>query len=418
LAHIGNDVTCYDADASRIEQLQRGGVPFFEPQLSEIVQSARSCGRLRFYASPSDALDDRDLVFIAVGTPVGTAGEADLTQVRDAARTIARCATRSLVVANKSTVPVETADFVSRLLDREGRVDFAVASNPEFLREGSAIHDFLHPDRIVIGTSDERARAVLSEVYATLDAPTVVVDVRTAEMIKYAANAFLAAKVSFANELANLCVAVGADYGGVLRGVALDPRIGGAFLNPGLGFGGSCLPKDVSALAYVARAHGLEPLLLDAVLNVNRQQICRAVFTLEAACGDLDGCRVAILGVAFKSGTDDVRESPALALARVLIAKGACVVLSDPMALGNAKHDVPAAACVLQPYDACAGASAVVVAADWPQYRELDWLRLAKTMRGNVVLDARHALDPRTVRAANLDYWSLAAAVPSHRQVA
>jgi UDPglucose 6-dehydrogenase len=407
LASLGNDVRCYDKDGVKIAALQRGQSLFFEPQLDDVVAHGVASGRLQFFQSASEALTGCSIVFIAVGTPVGAAGEADLTCVRDAVREIARWAPEGTVVVNKSTVPVETADLVARLFSKLGRTGFSVASNPEFLREGSAVDDFMHPDRIVIGTSDERARRELQALYALLDAPVFCVDVRTAEMIKYAANSFLATKISFVNELANLCDAVGADIDDVVRGIAADPRIGAAFLTPGLGFGGSCLPKDVSALSYVARAHGIEALLLDAVLSVNRRQVCRAVFTLEAELGDLDGRSVALLGAAFKGGTDDVRESPAVSLAKLLAGKGARVTVSDPAALENASRELPAVARNASPVAACEGADAVVVATDWPAFRTLEWSAVAARMRGTFVLDCRNALDPQSVRAAGLDYRGL-----------
>jgi UDPglucose 6-dehydrogenase len=404
LASLGNDVQCYDTDRCRINDLQDGRLPFYEPGLEQLVRSGLHAKTLRFTPSCGEALDGRTIAFVAVGTPVGAAGEADLTYVRAAARDIARNARRPLIVVGKSTVPVETADLVARLLERHGTVRFSVASNPEFLREGTAVRDFLHPDRIVIGTCDDLARTALEELYAPLHAPLMFVDARTAEAIKYAANSFLATKISFANELANICAAVGADCTRVLEGIAADPRIGAHFLTPGLGFGGSCLPKDLSALAYLARTHGIEPLILQAVAAVNRGQICRAMTLLESLCGDLDGTRIALLGAAFKGGTDDVRESPAIALGRVLLAKGSRLVVSDPLALDNAGRELPGAELVAQAQDACENADAIVVAADWPEYRSLDWSLIAQRMPGRFVLDARRTVDAEAVRKAGLTF--------------
>ncbi len=301
--------------------------------------------------------------------------------------------------------------------DRTGG-GWSVASNPEFLREGTAVNDFLHPDRVVIGTSDVRARKALETLYAPLNAPIICVDVRTAEMIKYAANSFLATKISFANELANICEAVDADIDGVLAGIAADSRIGPSNLQPGLGFGGSCLPKDLSALAYLGRARGIEPTLLESVLHVNRQRVCRAIFALEAEIGDVDAQAIALLGGAFKGGTDDVRESPAIALARALRGKGALLRVSDPIAWENVAHELPGIFCGPNAQEACTGAAAVIVATDWPEYARLDWRSIAARMHGRCVLDLRNVVDSAAVRAAGLEYRGVGRAPKARTQVA
>lgn len=407
LAQMGHDVVAYDTDSTKIALLQRGRLPVYEPDLGEIVSQGYTRGTLRFTAAADTALADRDIVFIAVGTPHSPLGDADLSSVRAAARTIARAMHGDVVVVNKSTVPVETTDLVARILEREGAGDatFAVASNPEFLREGSAVADFMHPDRIVIGTNNPRAAQVLSDLYAGIDAPILTVDPHTAEMIKYTANAFLAAKISFVNEIANLCEAVGADVDDVLRGIAYDHRIGAQYMRPGLGFGGSCLPKDVSALAHVARAHAIEPTLMDAILDVNRRQIARLLRKMYAVIGDLEGTRAAVLGLAFKSGTNDVRESPSLALTEELLVRGVQVCVHDPAAIENARgvlgNRVVYARSSLE---ALRDADYAIVATEWPHYCTLDWPMVARLMRGEVIFDPRSALDAAAVRDAHLVY--------------
>jgi len=407
LAQLGHDVCCYDSDATRIWKLQNLEMPFYEPGLGALVANQFQAGRLRFTDRPDNALEGADIAFIAVGTPFGPTGEADLTYVRQAARDIARSAGGPLIVVNKSTVPVKTADFVERMLKMygDGFHRFAVASNPEFLREGSAVSDFLHPDRIVVGSDDETAIAVMRELYASFNCPVHVVDVRTAEMIKYAANAFLATKVSFINEIANICAAVSADIDGVLAGIGADARIGRAYLEPGLGFGGSCLPKDVAALGTVARQHAIEPTMLEATLSVNRRQIGVCVRLIEDGVGDLLDVPIAVAGIAFKGGTDDVRESPAVMLVEALLTRGARVCIQDPYALKAARarlHDRVTYADSVE--EACVGARVLVIANNDPRFALLDWNAVASVLEGNAIVDLRNRLDPAAVQAAGLRY--------------
>jgi UDPglucose 6-dehydrogenase len=409
LARLGHSVACYDTDFTKIHELHCGSVPFYEPGLAELIAEQTAAGRLRFAARPDDALTGARIAFIAVGTPTGPTGEADLTYVRQAARDIAAFASGPTIVVNKSTVPVETADLVERIIAANGNATyhFAVASNPEFLREGSAVADFLHPDRIVIGSSDAEAIAILREIYAPLGAPIHVVDVHTAEMIKYTANAFLATKISFINEIANLCATVDADVNGVIAGIGADARIGRTYLEPGLGFGGSCLPKDVAALAHVARRHAIEPTMLEATLSVNRRQVAAAVGMVEEALGDLYDRRIAVVGLAFKGGTDDVRESPALLFVEALLTHGAIVRVHDAHALRRAEQRLRDRVEYFQsPYDACAGAEALIVANDDRSYTELDWPRVASALVGNQVIDLRNRLNPELVRKAGMRYTS------------
>lgn len=415
LANLGNDVVAYDTDLTKLAMLDDGSLPFYEPGLSAIVKSARRDGRLRFRASAQDALRDREIVFIAVGTPVGPLGDADLTYVRQAAKEIAAYAAGPLLVVNKSTVPVETVDLVARLLERHGGGrQFMVASNPEFLREGSAVDDFMHPDRIVIGTDDDAAARLLRDLYAPIDAPVLVVEPHTAEMIKYAANAFLATKLSFVNELSNICESVGANVDDVIAGMAYDRRIGRQYMQPGLGFGGSCLPKDVSALAHVARAHAIEPRMLDAVLDVNKRQVARAIAAMESRVGDLDGRRGAILGLSFKPETDDVRESPSIALAHALCSRGARLCVHDPAAMTAARHRLPDnVTYASSPAEAFCDADFAVVATPWPVYRALDWRAAALAMKGSHLFDLRNALDAGKLRALGFDYVGIARPAPA-----
>ncbi len=410
LAYMGNDVVAYDSDLTKIATLRRGELPLHEPQLATIVAAATRNGRLRFTSCVAEALDGREIVFIAVGTPVGPLGEADLTYVKQAARDIASFATSDLLVVNKSTVPVETADLVVRLLgSRTDGHELRVASNPEFLREGSAVDDFMRPDRIVIGTEDEHAAALLRDLYANIDAPVVVVDLHTAEMIKYAANAFLATKLSFVNELSSLCDAVGANIDDVLRGMAYDHRIGRQYMQPGLGFGGSCLPKDVSALAHVARAHAIEPTMLDAVLDVNRRQVALAIQRLRRAFGDLDGTTAALWGLAFKAHTDDVRESPALALAGALLSQGATVRVHDPIAMRSARALLQDRVIYARSaYEAARDADYLLVATPWPSYRNADWRRVRASLRRPLVFDLRNGLDAPMLRSMQFEYHGIA----------
>ena len=401
-AELGNHVICLDVDASRIEALRSGHVPFFEPGLEELVRRNASAGRLTFEIDPAGAIPNAAIVFLAVGTPQTADGSADLTYVRQAAVTIAEHLGRDTVIVNKSTVPVETGDLVAAIV-RERKTSahrVSVLSNPEFLREGSAINDFMHPDRIVLGVDDAEAAATMRQLYAPLNAKIIETDVRTAEMIKYAANAFLATKISFANQIAVICERVGADVGDVMRGAGADQRIGSAFLAAGIGFGGSCFPKDLAALSHVAARVGVVPTMLEATLAINGEQVERAVERIERHLGTLEGTRVTVLGLAFKPQTDDVRESPAIALIESLLAKGAAVTAHDPVAIRTASLRLGDRVTLeSNAYEAASGADALVVATDWNEYKQLD-LRIAKShMRGRLVFDGRNILDLPKLRA-------------------
>lgn len=392
-AELGNRVLCYDTDTAKIDMLQNGKLPIFEPGLAEMVGRNRQGGRLSFLTDVKEAVCKSDIIFIAVGTPMADDGHADLTYVRQAAMSIAKHLNSEKIIVNKSTVPVQTGDLVATLID-EYRVHphrVAVVANPEFVREGSAIADFMNPDRVVLGVPDFSTGETMRGVYAPLGVPIILTSVRAAEMIKYAANAFLATKISFINEIANLCESVGADVRDVVAGAGSDHRIGTAFMQPGLGFGGSCFPKDVMALMRLAESKGVVPRLLRSVLETNAAQIDAYCNKIEAHIPDLEGKRLTVLGLAFKPNTDDIRESPAIALARRLLSQGAVIAAHDPVAIENARGVLHGAVeCFTDPYEAARGAHALVVATEWNEYKELDFEALKRVMRGRTVFDCRN----------------------------
>lgn len=412
LAELGRDVSLYDVDARRIATLKQGGLPIHEPGLLEIVERTVKSGRLRFTDDAAEAVCGKAAVFIAVGTPMGDDGRADLRHVCAAARVIAREIDGPTVIVNKSTVPVETGDLVAAIVreERTTRHDVVIASNPEFLREGSAVADFFHPDRIVIGCNDRQAEEFLRTLYAPLDAPLIVTDMHTAELIKYTANAFLAMKISFANEIAAICERVGADVKDVVSGAGADRRIGTAFFASGLGFGGSCLPKDVNALCRIAEDAAVEPKLLGAVLDVNARQIKRVCARIAYLLDGLAGRRVGVLGLAFKPETDDVRCSPAIALVEALLRAGATVCVHDPVATENARLLLGDGVEYADPedhYTVATGADVIVLATEWNAYRELDCARLRTLMRRRIVFDARNMYDPSRFARAGFHYAAI-----------
>lgn len=407
-AELGNQVMCLDVDEAKIHALESGRLPIFEPGLEEMVRRNVAAGRLRFTTSYEDALKEAQFAFIAVGTPSGVDGEADLQHVRAAVEAIADSTPHSLIIVNKSTVPVGTGDWVSDIVKRR-RVDLqvAVVSNPEFLREGSAIADFLHPDRIVLGSEDQEAARLVAQLYSSLRAPLVVTNLRTAEMIKYASNCFLATRVSFINEVAAICEELGADVKEVATGMGYDKRIGASFLDAGIGWGGSCFPKDVKALAYMAVLQGTHPQLLQAVMDINRNTRRRVVMRLRKKLGSLEGKQIAIWGLAFKPDTDDVRESPAIELIRMLENEGASVRAYDPQALANAAKVLPAVGLCRTPYEAAADSDAVIVATAWNELKNLDMQRVLSSMKGSVIVDGRNVYEPESMRAIGFDYYGI-----------
>ena len=405
-ADLGHQVTCVDVDAPRIDRLRAGEMPIYEPGLEEMVRRNAQAGRLRFTGRYDEGVPDAEFVFIAVGTPQGGGGEADLKYVRDAARSIAESMRAPLIVVNKSTVPIGTGDWVADIIRRHQPqpIDFAVVSNPEFLREGSAINDFIYPDRIVLGSLEPEAAAQVAQLYLSLRAPIVITDLRTAEMIKYASNAFLAARVSFINEIANICEALGADVKEVAVGMGYDKRIGPYFLDAGLGFGGSCFPKDVAALAHMAAVHGCHPQLLRAVMDINRDQRRQALYKVRELLGTLDEKVIGILGLAFKPNTDDMREAPSIEIIHLLQSEGAQVRAYDPVAAANAERYLHDVTLCRDAYEAAQGADALIVVTEWNEFKHLSLSRLKAAMRRPIVVDGRNIYDPKEMAALGFIY--------------
>ena len=390
---IGHQVTCLDIDKHRIEQLKNGVMPIYEPGLEQIVEQNVNAGRLKFTTSYPEGLQDAEFAFIAVGTPSSDDGEADMQYVTMVVESIAQHLTHPIIIVNKSTVPVGTGDWVAELIvEKNGQntPSFSVVSNPEFLREGSAINDFMQPDRVVLGSTDLEAAQQVAELYQALRAPIMITDLRTAEMIKYASNAFLAARISFINEIANICESLGADVREVARGMGMDKRIGPSFLDAGLGWGGSCFPKDVKALAYMAATRGAHPQLLQAVMDINQNQRKRAVIKLQKALGSLEGKTVGVLGLSFKPNTDDIRDAPALDIIRMLLESGAIVQAFDPQAMQASKEAIPALVLRESPYEVAKDANALLLATEWNEFKSLDFDIIKENMRGNVILDGRN----------------------------
>ena len=410
-AEFGWNVTCIDKSAERIESLKQGIIPIYEPGLDELVLRNVKAGRLSFSLDYAPYVEDSDAVFIAVGTPSRRGdGHADLTYVYAAAQEIAAHLSGYTVVVDKSTVPVGTAREVAAIIRKANpKADFDIASNPEFLREGSAIGDFMRPDRVVIGVESERAKAVLKELYRPLyllETPMVITNLETAELIKYASNAFLAAKISFINEISALCEKTGADIKAISKGMGLDKRIGSKFLHAGPGYGGSCFPKDVAALIRIFHDNGLEPHILEAVTEVNQNQKLRMAEKVKDLLGqDLTQKNIAVLGLTFKPETDDMREAPSLVIVPELVAAGAHIKACDPQGVREAKKLLPAGIEYLDsPYDAAKDADAVIILTEWNQFRALDIQRIKKAMRGNLFADFRNIYDRELLEKAGFTY--------------
>ena len=411
-AEFGASVTCIDIDSARIDKLREGVIPIYEPGLAELINKNMEQGRLSFRAGYDEAIAECDLVFIAVGTPARRGdGHADLKYVYQAARDIAPYLKGYTVIVDKSTVPVGTARDVKRIVaEVNPGAEFDVASNPEFLREGAALADFMRPDRVVIGVETERAEQVLRELYRPInliETPMVVTGLESAELIKYAANAFLATKISFINEISALCEAVNADVHAVARGIGLDGRIGRKFLHPGPGYGGSCFPKDTRALVRIAQENNVTSRIVEAVIEVNEAQKARMVDKIRTALGGSeDGKTLAVLGLSFKPETDDMREAPALSILPMLIDNGARIQAHDPQAMPEAKALLPESTVFFnEVYAALAGADAVVLMTEWNAYRGMDLDRIKETMRGNVFIDLRNVYEPELMRKAGFDYF-------------
>ena len=410
-ADFGADVTCVDIDPGKIERLRRGEIPIYEPGLDELVARNAAAGRLNFTTDLPVAVQQADLVFIAVGTPSRHGdGHADLSYVYAAARQVAEHLTGYTVIVDKSTVPVGTARQVGRIVREVNPLaDFDVASNPEFLREGAAIGDFMRPDRVVLGVESARAEALLRELYRPLnliETPIVVTGLETAELVKYAANAFLATKISFINEIAQLCEHSGADVHDVARGIGLDGRIGRKFLHPGPGYGGSCFPKDTLALIRIAQEAGAPLRIVEAVVEVNAAQKARMVLKIRQALGSSEaGKTIAVLGLTFKPNTDDMREAPALAILPPLLDRGARIRAHDPKGMPEARSLLPSTIDYFDdPYATLDGADALVLLTEWNEYRGLDLAEVKARMAGRVVVDLRNVYDPAQMAARGFDY--------------
>ncbi len=406
-ADLGNTVTCLDIDQARIDGLNHGELPIYEPGLQELVERNRVDGRLRFTTDYQAACQNTEFVFVAVNTPSGQEGEADMAQVRSAIELLAEAIHGDIIVVNKSTMPIGTGDWVASILERRGAPDLrtAVVSNPEFLREGAAIADFQHPDRVVLGSTDQEAARRVAALYAPLEPGEVVItDLRTAEMIKYASNAFLATKISFINEIASICEQLGGDVKVVARGMGLDKRIGTAFLEAGLGYGGSCFPKDVKALAHMAAVNGCHPQLLRAVMEINRDARRSVLWKLRQRLRSLEGRTIGILGLSFKPNTDDLRESPALEIIHLLQTEGADVRIFDPVAMERARQMVSGEVFCENAYQVAEGAEALVLVTDWNQFKQLDMARIKAAMASPLLIDGRNIYDPEQMRRLGFDY--------------
>ncbi|MGH9380290.1 MAG: UDP-glucose dehydrogenase family protein [Thermoanaerobaculia bacterium] len=412
LADFGMHVVGVDKDAEKVARLQAGEVPIYEPGLATLVRKNMEAGRLAFTTDLENSVVASEVIFIAVGTPPRADGSADLTFVEQVARSIGEHLNGYKVIVTKSTVPIGTGQMIERTVQGTSRAprEFAVVSNPEFLREGSAIDDFMFPDRVVIGSRDARAVDMMLDIYSPLrvaDVPFVITNVESAELIKYASNGFLATKISFINEVAELCDALGADVEVVARGMGLDNRIGAKFLHPGPGFGGSCFPKDTRAVAQIAEAHGLRFRIIEAVLEVNEAARRRMVEKIERAFDGVRGKTVALLGLSFKPETDDIRESPALDIARQLLERGATVQAFDPAAMGEARRELPALDYRQNAYDAARGADGVVIATEWNVFRKLELERLKALLRRPLIVDLRNVYEPQKMVEAGFEYESI-----------
>lgn len=411
LADFGLTVTCVDKDIEKIELLKKGTVPFYEPGLEELVRKNLKARRLRFTHKLEEAVKNSLVIFICVGTPPNSDGSADLSQIKEVALALAEIIDEYKVIVTKSTVPVGTNRWIKSLIDtyKKTQVEVDVISNPEFLREGSAVEDFMHPDRVIIGGESSYALAIIKDIYRPLylaETPFIITNLETAELIKYASNAFLALKISFINEIANFCEKVGADVTVVAKGIGLDPRIGSKFLNPGPGFGGSCLPKDVKALVHQGKILGSPFKILEAVWEVNEKQKLKVIEKLEALLGELNDKTIGILGLSFKPNTSDVRESPALVIVPTLTKKGAKVKVYDPVAMEEFKKNLGDSKVFYSsnPLECATSVDALLILTEWNEFRFLDLAQIKKVMKQPIILDMRNIYEPSTVKNLGFIY--------------
>jgi UDPglucose 6-dehydrogenase len=408
-AEFGVDVTCVDVDAAKIEALNNGEIPIYEPGLSKIVEKNVASGRLHFTTEIRAAVEEALVIFLAVGTPPLPDGSPDMSYYQQAAKDIAGAMNGYKVLVTKSTVPVGTGKWLRKFVTEHlaEETNFGVASNPEFLREGAAIEDFMRPDRVVIGSNEEDAIAIMKDLYRPLyliETPVVITSLEAAELIKYAANAFLATKITFINEIANLCDAIGCDVHDVARGMGMDKRIGNKFLHPGPGYGGSCFPKDTRALTSVADAYNVETRIVDAVVEANEKQREAMIPKIEKLVGNLDGKLIGVLGLSFKPDTDDMRESPAIDIINAMLERGARIRAYDPVAMDEAKHDLPEIEYASEEYEAIDGADALVIITEWNEFRALDLKRVKSLLKSPKVADLRNIYEPADMLALGFEY--------------
>jgi len=408
-AEFGVDVTCVDVDSQKVGKLNRGEIPIYEPGLDKIVEKNTAAGRLHFTTDIRSAVAQAIVVFLAVGTPPQEDGTPDMSYYRQAAKDVAEAMNGYKVLVTKSTVPVGTGEWLREFIkaNTSSDTEFGVASNPEFLREGAAIEDFMHPNRVVIGSNEERAIDVMKDLYRPLyliETPIVITSLEAAELIKYAANAFLATKITFINEIANLCDAIGCDVHDVARGIGMDNRIGRKFLHPGPGYGGSCFPKDTRALTTVADKFNVETRIVDAVIEANERQREAMIPKIEKLVGDLTGKTIGVLGLSFKPETDDMRESPAIDIIETLVARGAHVRAFDPVAMAEARHCLPQIDYAEDEYAAIDGADALVIITEWNQFRALDMEKVKSLLKAPKIADLRNIYEPEDMRALGFEY--------------
>ncbi len=411
-AEFGVLVTCVDVDKQKVDNLNNGIIPIYEPGLDTIVEKNVNAGRLHFTTDIRSAVKNAEIVFLAVGTPPQEDGSPDMSYYRQAAKEVAEAINGYKVLVTKSTVPVGTGEWLRQFVadNLTIKTDFGVASNPEFLREGAAIQDFMRPDRVVIGSNQDRAIEMMKELYRPLyliETPIVITSLEAAELIKYAANAFLATKITFINEIANLCDAIGCDVHDVARGMGMDNRIGRKFLHPGPGYGGSCFPKDTRALTTVADKFGVETRIVDAVVEANERQRDAMIPKIEKLVGDLKGKQIAVLGLSFKPETDDMRESPATDIINEMIKRGAAVKAFDPVAMTEARHYLPDIEYAVDEYDAINNADALVIITEWNQFRALDMEKVKRLLKTPKIADLRNIYEPKDMRALGFEYFGV-----------
>ncbi|NJK80929.1 MAG: UDP-glucose/GDP-mannose dehydrogenase family protein [Chloroflexaceae bacterium] len=414
-ADLGNNVVCVDVDVQKVEMLRSGRSPIYEPGLEELMERNMRAGRLTFTDDYRVGLDNASFVFITVGTPMADDGSADLRYVESAAHGIGKTMTRSLIIIDKSTVPVGTGDVVTDIIASYAKPEmtYDVISNPEFLREGSAVTDFFNPDRIVLGSKNRKAAEAVAELHAPLNAPVFITDLRTAEMIKYASNAFLATRISFINEIAQMCERLGADVIEVARGMGADKRIGPHFLSAGVGYGGSCFPKDVLALHHMAASVGCHPQLLQAVMDINRDARTTFVSKVRTIFGSVDKKVIGVLGLSFKPNTDDMREAPSVEIIQALQAEGAHIKAYDPVAMENADNYLPTVTFCATAYDAAKEADALLIITEWNEFKQIDWQRIRQIMKNPLVLDGRNIYDPKEMTERGFTYIGVGRGIPA-----